>query len=197
MVAALDLSVQRRRRAPVLTTIPSGWRNNPFSPQRVFFTTDASPDPIEVAYRSLGDAMYEITGDEGVDVVRFEPGAPALVERRGHVSHPEIGWTGDVAHVVGLRGAVDLTLRPRFGSAEVEMDPGSLTSPMPGRILSVLVGPGDTVGKGDPLIVMEAMKMEHTLRSPVDGTVESVSASPGEQVEGNIVLVTVSGELSD
>ncbi len=196
IAAALDLSARRREAASTLSSIPSGWRNNPSAPQIVMFESSASAEPIEIGYRLLGNGSYSIGLGSDTDVVRFRSGDRTTLERGGHVTHPQISWTGDVAHVVTSIGAVDLRLLPRFGASELELDPGSLTSPMPGMVLSVLVAPGDTVGKGDPLIVMEAMKMEHTLRSPVDGTVESISAAVGDQVEGHVVLATVVGDIA-
>ena len=59
---------------------------------------------------------------------------------------------------------------------------------MPGRITSVSVKAGDTVGKGQPLFTLEAMKMEHTLTAPFDGQVAEISAKPGEQVSEGVVL---------
>jgi pyruvate carboxylase subunit B len=60
---------------------------------------------------------------------------------------------------------------------------------MPGLIVRVLVGPGDTVTEGQGLVVMEAMKMENELRSPSAGTVRSVAATPGTAVEKGAVLI--------
>ncbi|MBK27081.1 MAG: hypothetical protein CME70_23960 [Halobacteriovorax sp.] len=70
---------------------------------------------------------------------------------------------------------------------------GSSKSPMPGKILKVLCKEGDAVKKGDPLIIMEAMKMEHTLKASKDGRVKTVKYSEGELVEGQVELV----ELED
>jgi 3-methylcrotonyl-CoA carboxylase alpha subunit len=59
---------------------------------------------------------------------------------------------------------------------------GSLAAPMPGKVVSFAVKAGDTVRTGQPLAVMEAMKMEHTLAAPRDGTVASLLYAPGDQV---------------
>ena len=67
---------------------------------------------------------------------------------------------------------------------------GGLTAPMPGRVLAVLVKPGEPVARGTPLLIMEAMKMEHTITAPADGTVDKLLCSVGEQVkEGAELLV--------
>lgn len=71
---------------------------------------------------------------------------------------------------------------------------GSLLSPMPGKIVKVAVKVGDKVAKGAPLVIMEAMKMEHTIRAPAPGVVESVRYNVGEIVEEKKVLVTLKPE---
>ncbi len=62
---------------------------------------------------------------------------------------------------------------------------------MPGRIIAVMVAAGAVIGKGDPLIVMEAMKMEHTLTAPTDGVVQEVLYAIGDQVQDGAQLVTL------
>ncbi|HUO98206.1 MAG TPA: acetyl-CoA carboxylase biotin carboxyl carrier protein subunit, partial [Rhizomicrobium sp.] len=66
-------------------------------------------------------------------------------------------------------------------------------APMPGRIVQVHVAPGQQVRRGAPLMVLEAMKMEHTLSAPRDGTVETVGASAGDQIGEGAVLVKFFG----
>jgi 3-methylcrotonyl-CoA carboxylase alpha subunit len=65
---------------------------------------------------------------------------------------------------------------------------------MPGKVLSVMVAAGDTVRVGQSLLVMEAMKMEHTLRAPVSGKVESIHAAVGDQVEAEAALIVIHEE---
>ena len=66
---------------------------------------------------------------------------------------------------------------------------GGLESPMPGVVTRVHVQPGDTVSRGQPLVALEAMKMEHVIRAPRDGTVTRVRARAGEMVDGGVALV--------
>lgn len=66
---------------------------------------------------------------------------------------------------------------------------GGLEAPMPGVITRVMVAAGDTVTKGQPLVALEAMKMEHVIRSPGVGRVLRVHAKPGEMVQGGVALV--------
>ncbi|YCK36348.1 acetyl/propionyl/methylcrotonyl-CoA carboxylase subunit alpha [Actinomadura sp. ATCC 39365] len=71
---------------------------------------------------------------------------------------------------------------------------GVVRSPMPGTVLLVKVQPGDQVSKGQPLVVVEAMKMEHTVTAPCDGVVAELPVQPGRPVDMDAVLAVVTGE---
>jgi biotin carboxyl carrier protein len=72
-----------------------------------------------------------------------------------------------------------------------DVSDGAVTSPMPGKVVKVLVKEGDQVDLGAPLVVVEAMKMENELSAPRAGTVKAVHVKPGDAVEGGALLVTV------
>ncbi|MCA9119432.1 MAG: biotin/lipoyl-binding protein [Planctomycetaceae bacterium] len=74
---------------------------------------------------------------------------------------------------------------------QLPVDSGAVTSPMAGSIKSVLVKPGDSVKQGQPLVVLEAMKMENQITAPVAGTVKSVDVTIGEAVQEGHVLVVL------
>ena len=81
----------------------------------------------------------------------------------------------------------------RLQSAQTAPEPdaiiGSLAAPMPGKVLQVLVRPGDTIAKGAPLVILEAMKMEHTIAAPHDGRVAEIHFKAGEQVNEGVELL--------
>jgi 3-methylcrotonyl-CoA carboxylase alpha subunit len=84
-----------------------------------------------------------------------------------------------------IASEVDLLAHAGDGAAEG----GRLTAPMPGKVVAFLAKPGDAVKQGQPLAVLEAMKMEHTITAPRDGTVEELLYSAGDQVgEGGELL---------
>ncbi len=90
---------------------------------------------------------------------------------------------GEARHVFMPRGAAQLTVIDRLAHAgEAQAEGGRLTAPMPGKVVSFAVRAGDRVAKGQALAVMEAMKMEHTIAAPADGTVEELLYAPGDQV---------------
>jgi 3-methylcrotonyl-CoA carboxylase alpha subunit len=78
-----------------------------------------------------------------------------------------------------------------LGKVSAGEEEGQLKSPMPGKVLQVLVDKGESVSTGQPLLVMEAMKMEHTIKSPTDSVVEKVLFEAGDLVEGDVDLIVL------
>lgn len=103
---------------------------------------------------------------------------------------------GEVDHVFTPRGATQITAIDLLAHAgEVAAEGGRLTAPMPGKVVSFAVKAGDQVTKGQPLAVMEAMKMEHTIAAPADGVVQELLYAPGDQVtEGAELLKLAAAE---
>jgi propionyl-CoA carboxylase alpha chain len=89
-------------------------------------------------------------------------------------------------------GHVSLTRRPRFVDPADQVASGSLLAPMPGSVVRLHVEPGATVAAGDPVLVLEAMKMQHTVTAPHDGTVTDLPVAVGAQVAAGEVLAVVS-----
>lgn len=77
------------------------------------------------------------------------------------------------------------------GTETSQISDGSLVAPMPGTILDIMVSPGESVSSGQPLLLMEAMKMEHKIVSPSDGTIESLLCNIGDRVDQGTVLIVV------
>jgi 3-methylcrotonyl-CoA carboxylase alpha subunit len=75
--------------------------------------------------------------------------------------------------------------------ADEDTTPGSLLSPMPGKVIDVLVNTGDVVKKGTPLLILEAMKMEHTITAPMDGTVTTLHYAAGDMLDEGVELLVV------
>jgi 3-methylcrotonyl-CoA carboxylase alpha subunit len=99
---------------------------------------------------------------------------------------------GDVFHVFCLGAAMSFEWQNLLAhAADAEHGEGRLTAPMPGKVIAVLVEPGAVVEKGAPLIVMEAMKMEHTIGAPFAGTVTEVLYAVGDQVADGAQLLVL------
>ena len=86
-------------------------------------------------------------------------------------------------------GGCGWSIRSTSRSTRHGVDETAVRSPLPGKIIDLKVKVGDSVSKGQPLLVLEAMKMEHTLSAPADGKVKSVRYAVGEQVPEGAELV--------
>jgi multidrug efflux pump subunit AcrA (membrane-fusion protein) len=153
----------------------------------------------------FSDGLYHVTSDGETwvaDAAGVDAGTYSLIfPDRGHVSH-EVGVAagasnGDLGvHLAsGVVMTRSVTGAGRFGgrSAQAAQAVGTqqVVAPMPGRVLRVLVKPGDQVKARQGLVVVEAMKMENELRSPKDGRVVSVSVTEGMSVEAGRLLIVV------
>jgi acetyl/propionyl-CoA carboxylase alpha subunit len=168
--------------------VSDGFRIN--APSRATFVFDLAGEPREIkleagAKAHIGPEVFETDLEatllpDGVIVSGAIDGGDVL----GVVRHLEDG------PVLFLRGRAIALRRPEYGSALEGVTAGDdIRSPMPGKILDVKAKAGASVKRGDPLVVMEAMKMEHTLTAPRDGVIAEVSATAGAQVAEAIVLV--------
>jgi propionyl-CoA carboxylase alpha chain len=192
LVAALARQAINRAEAPVLGGLPSGWRNVWSVPQRVTYT--AAEETYAVAYRVSGQAVRASVNDTALGQAIIVHAATAdLVDlevdgtRRVYRVH----CAGAVTYVDASNGSSALAEAPRFGDADVAGPAGSLLAPMPGVVRRVLAEVGAVVTAGQPLLVLEAMKMEQTVAAPADGVVAELRAKAGEQVSGGQILAVL------
>ncbi|MEQ6899869.1 biotin carboxylase N-terminal domain-containing protein [Nocardioides sp. YIM 152588] len=197
---AVALAEHRRTGAKVQSRIPAGFRNVVAAPQVTRF--ELGGDEVEVAWLGgrEGYRPAEVStgaSTEGVRVLAAGPTEVVLddagVVRRYRtrvVAGP--GDPGAVAVLVdGPRGGATLRVVPRFVDPSTQVAEGSLLAPMPGSVIAVHAAVGDEVAEGQPILVMEAMKMQHTIAAPYAGTVTELSATAGQQVEAGTVLAVV------
>jgi len=188
--AALALQAANRDAAPVWSRMPSGWRNNPSQPQRVVLSRRGADTVVDYAF---GRAGVSLSVDGAALDVLLHSCAPdrvdATMDGVRRVFVVRIG--GDVVDVDSDLGASEHAVRPRLPEPAEHVAAGSLTAPMPGAVVRVLVGVGDVVAVGQPLVVLEAMKMEHTVAAPSAGTVTTVAVTAAQQVDAGTVLVVV------
>lgn len=133
---------------------------------------------------TLGDRRVTVSALVAADgslMVTCEDGRRfrAVVSRDGSARWVSVG---------GRTHRVEEAQASRGGAGAHE---GSLEAPMPGKVLEIKVAPGDSVVRGQVLVVVEAMKMEHAVRAPRDGTVARVSVAAGDMVNPGTALVTL------
>lgn len=92
---------------------------------------------------------------------------------------------------VDVRDEQDLLLDRLGFKTAAEIGEGELNAPMPGKILEILVEEGDEVELGEPVAILEAMKMENELKAPVSGVIESISVAKGDSLEKNAAILEI------
>lgn len=191
IAATLADAAHNRSSARVFGAAPSGWRNLASGYQSRTYR-DVAGDEAPVRYR-FSRTGVDLPDDDGIALVSATPERVVLsingVERAFDVAR-----YGDQVFVDSALGPVALTALPRFPDPDDAVAHGSLLAPMPGSVVRVGATVGDTVTAGQPLIWLEAMKMEHTIAAPEDGVLTELNVAAGQQVEVGAVLARVESE---
>ncbi|PYC71107.1 acety-l/propionyl-CoA carboxylase subunit alpha [Micromonospora arborensis] len=209
LAAALASAAGRRAAAPVLAGLPSGWRNVPAVPQVTRFS---GPDgAIEVRYRlDRRGGLVEWSAEPGAaELSAAAPDAAAAAAERPAVTLVEatpgrvvldvdgvrhayrVHRVGSAVFVDGPDGAASLAELPRLPLPTAAVAAGSLLAPLPGAVARVHVQVGQRVSAGDPLLTLEAMKLEHPVVAPTDGVVAELPVPAGGQVRTGAVLAVI------
>jgi propionyl-CoA carboxylase alpha chain len=184
--AAVALAEQARGRRAVQQGVPAGWRNVVSQPQVTTFLHGET----EVVASWYGGRDGFTSADLAVTVV--EAGERRVVlEREGVTTAYDVFTDGNRVDVESPRGHVALTRKPRFVDPADQLAAGSLVAPMPGTVVAVRAEVDQQVTAGHPVLVLEAMKMQHTIAAPYDGVVGEIPVQVGEQVTAGAVLAVV------
>ena len=159
-----------------------GWRSHGNSLRRFAFEFGGHHAKAELQY--LHDGALRLAVGENVAPLAFRATDHGIELRYGdRHARAAIYTLGETDHVFTAAGATQIVSIDLLAHAGEGADEGGrLTAPMPGKVVSFAVKAGDKVKKGQPLAVMEAMKMEHTIAAPGDGTVAELLYAPGDQV---------------
>lgn len=166
-----------------------GWRSHGVMERRFEFEFHGEPAKATLAY--LHDGALRLTmGEVSGQLVFAETAQGIDVQFAGQRMTATVYAQGELDYVFTAKGATQiLSIDLLAHAGEAQAEGGRLTAPMPGKVVSFAVKAGDKVSKGQPLAVMEAMKMEHTIAAPADGVVQELLYAPGDQVsEGSELL---------
>ena len=192
IATTIEGQARRRAAAKVLGTMSSGWRNSSMPMERISYKF-GKEDEVEVAYKRQRSGQFSVHVDEQTMHVTCYAGGEGIVDLDldGRRLHFNVSPHADDWLIHSNNGDLRLTELPRYPSTDSDESGGGLTAPMPGSVLATQVAAGAKVAKGDLLVILEAMKMEHRITAPRDGVVESVHVNVGEQVENAQLLVTL------
>jgi propionyl-CoA carboxylase alpha chain len=188
--ATLWLRADNRRSAPVLESVPGGWRNARL-PAEVCLLRGSDGD-IEVSYRPTRDGS--ILFDDVVGIVHRVDEFEIDVEIDGVRACRRVTRSGDQLYVQVDRGTIAMRTVSPFVVPEAARAAGSLSAPMPGSVLAVRVGVGEHVERGTILVILEAMKIEHQITAPARGVIAEVLVSVGQQVATGAELLVLEAD---
>ncbi len=197
--AAVALTEQAASERTVLGGVPAGWRNVPSAPHQTMLEDEDGEVRVAWSGGREGYALDAVDGeafdarcagmlpsDEGTRVEVEHAGRRirflVVVSRRGSDRRADVDWAG--GHL-GLRAV------PRFVDPADQVAEGSLLAPMPGAVVAVRCAADQSVTAGQTVLVLEAMKMQHTIVAPHDGLVATVAVAEGSQVNAGDVLAVV------
>ncbi len=191
MSATLWIQNINHSNANVLRHIPSGWHNARLPFQRTTFEIDDEAFTVRYKQQRNGSflddnnqiAIINDVTDEFIDI-EFEN-----VRRRVNITRYE-----NLYLVQHDRGHKLIKLLPRFKNEQDLIQKGSLISPMPGKVTEMNVKVGDNITKGQKLLVMEAMKMNHSISSDRDGIVKEIYVNKGDQLETGTSLLLLKSD---
>jgi len=203
-LTALYLLLQRRRQARRQANIScepdspwhqtNGWRLNSDNYHRLLLRDGAREHRVILHYRPDG-FLLELPGGCLEARGELDPDGSLRATIGGHRCRARIIRNGQ--ELTLLANGVTRTLQlddPLYGVLDLAGGEGNLSAPMPGKIIAIHTASGARVAAGDPLLTLEAMKMEHTISAPQNGTVSDIYFQVGEMVEEGVELIAIAGE---
>ena len=199
IAAVMESQAINRASAKVLRSIRSGWRNTIVPLERMMF--ESGEHQCQLEYRSRRDGKFmiraSINGEDSEEllVTPYACGQGHVdIEIDGRRLNYKIHRENMNWHTHGNFGDQTLVQLPRFPASDESEIAGGLMAPMPGAVLATEIATGDKVAKGDLLLILEAMKMEHRITAPMDGKVAALHVEAGDQVSNGQLLVTINEE---
>ena len=186
--AALWIQGQNRENANILKEIPTGWRNSRLPRQKI--TLSYLDNEVEVTYKANRDGSFAVNEETTAKVINWTPSG-IDIEINTSRFYSKITQADDNIVVHGPWGDALFKILPRFTLPGSEIQAGGLIAPMPGKVIDLKVKVGSKVKKGDTLVILEAMKMEHQVKASEDGKVTKVLIKKDDQLENGALLMVV------
>ena len=187
-VAALWIQGLNRNNSNTLSQIPSGWRNSRLPRQKLSFK--CLEEETTITYQLRRDGSFDL--NEGSIAKIFSWKESGIdIEIDGQRFFSKVTKNNDTVVVHMPWGDAVLEILPRFILPGSESETGGLIAPMPGKVIDLKVKVGSKVKKGDTLVILEAMKMEHQVKASEDGKVSKLLIRKDDQLENGALLMVV------
>ena len=188
IATALWIQGRNRNDATILKNIPSGWRNSRLPRQKIGFSY--LDKEVFVSYKSNRDNTFSVNEDSTAQILNWS-GKGIDIEINNSRFFSKVTQDKDNLVVHGPWGDVLFKVLPRFTLPGTEIQAGGLVAPMPGKVIDLKVKVGSKVKKGDTLVILEAMKMEHQVKASKDGKITKVLIKKDDQLENGALLMVL------
>ncbi len=175
--------------------LTDGWRMNDEGHDVIRLVQGSTPVAVPLRYRRQGGYALALPQGEVPATATLDDDGTLTADLGGIRARAAIALAGSELTVIVQGTAWRFGVVDPFAAEDEEGGHGGVTSPMPGKVIQVLANAGDAVTRGQPLLILEAMKMEHTIAAPAEGKIAAINAAVGEQVNEGVVLVTFEEEV--
>jgi len=187
-IAALWMQELNRFNDDVLGHLPSGWTNGRIPKQNIRF--QFKENEINITYKAQRDKSFIVNNSKPALIHEcYENGIDMEYNGRRQFSKVTIHKNKVLVHM--SFGDVLLKIMPRFVAPGLEVQAGGLVAPMPGKVINLNVKKGSKVKTGDTLVILEAMKMEHSIKAAEDGIISELYVNNNDQVENGALLMVI------
>ena len=187
-IAALWIQTKNRNEAKVAKFMPSGWTNGRLPKQKIIFEYEGQE--LKVEYTQKRNGQFSFSNDKVAQIYSFDnESIDVMFDGKRHISKITFSNNNILVHMP--YGDVMLYTKPKFIVPGLEITAGGLVAPMPGKVIDIKVKKGKKVKAGDTLVILEAMKMEHSIKASEDGVVSELLISINDQVENGALLMVV------
>ena len=187
-VAALWIQGLNRNNSKTLNQIPSGWRNSRLPRQKLSFK--CLEEEVTITYQIRRDGSFDLNEGSIAKIFNWKKSG-IDIEIDGQRFFSKVTKNNKVIVIHMPWGDAVLEILPRFVLPGSEVQAGGLIAPMPGKVIDLKVKVGSKVKKGETLVILEAMKMEHQVKASEDGKVSKLLIRKDDQLENGALLMVV------
>ena len=188
IAASMWIQGKNRYESEVLSNLSSGWNNARLPMQEIKLQFDDKP--LTVKYKNNREEIFTTDKNNSVKINSWDKNF-IDVEIDNTRIRSKVTFDNELLLIQSKSGDVLFKILPKFETVKKVSIEGGLNAPMPGKVVEIKINKGAKIKKGDTLIILEAMKMEHKVLAPSDGKVKEILIHKDEQVENGATLVVL------
>ena len=188
IAASMWIQGKNRYESEVLSNLSSGWNNARLPMQEI--KLQFNDKPLTVKYKNNREEIFTTDKNNSVKINSWDKNF-IDVEIDNTRIRSKVTFDNELLLIQSKSGDVLFKILPKFETVKKVSIEGGLNAPMPGKVVEIKIKKGAKIKKGDTLIILEAMKMEHKVLAPSDGKVKEILIHKDEQVENGATLVVL------